>query len=197
VGIHLEIAKRGPFLAVSHSSQRSPPCTGSNVLGQFYSAFLPSSSILSFGDLWQKKVSVAVKCDNKSFQFFNHKMNLWHALKFLARPITDCRILRSKSCYSQKVGGPSDPENSLTGGLIWSIWSQPHSSESRIRSRPEGSAVNASPLVKMGMPIRILFSLFSDTPSIYIGGMWTRGSRLREEGAASGQREGPLLARSI
>jgi hypothetical protein len=35
------------------------------------------------------------------------------------------------------------------------------------------------------------------TPSIYIGGMWMRGSRLREEGAASGQREGPLQARSI
>jgi hypothetical protein len=27
-------------------------------------------------------------------------------------------------------------------------------------------------------------------PSIYFGGMWTIGSRLREEGAASGQREG-------
>jgi hypothetical protein len=53
--------------------------------------------------------------------------------------------------------------------------------------------------------VEILFSLFSDTPSVYIGGMWTRGRRLREEGAmgsqreepASGQREGPLLARSI
>jgi hypothetical protein len=36
----------------------------------------------------------------------------------------------------------------------------------------------------------LLFSLFSDTPSIYIGGMWTGGSRLREEGAISSQREG-------
>jgi hypothetical protein len=53
----------------------------------------------------------------------------------------------------------------------------------------------ASPLVRMGMPIRILFSLFSDTPSIYIGGMWTGGSRLREEGAMSSQRDGPLQAR--
>jgi hypothetical protein len=41
----------------------------------------------------------------------------------------------------------------------------------------------------------LLFSLFSDTPSIYIGGMWTGGSRLREEGAMSSQREGPLQAR--
>lgn len=52
------------------------------------------------------------------------------------------------------MSNPSDPENSLTGDLIWSIWSQPYFSEFRIRSRPEGSAVNASPLVKMGMPIR-------------------------------------------
>jgi hypothetical protein len=43
--------------------------------------------------------------------------------------------------------------------------------------------------------VEILFSLFSDTPSIYIDGMWTRGSKLRKKGAMFSQREKPFQAR--
>jgi len=43
--------------------------------------------------------------------------------------------------------------------------------------------------------VKILFPLFSNIPSIYIGGMWTGGSRLREERGMSSQRERPFQAK--